>query len=143
MAQLSGAFGVNGGFNQSGGGYYITISSIVNEMKSYTPGSGSGGATTVGTFGAYWTGSADGAYSTLVGASRTIKDMGKTIVSAGRTFRKFAAVGIASTTSTFGTVGSAASTTNPGYLTFYLETGLPSVGINAGQAPVPIARYAF
>jgi hypothetical protein len=136
MSAYSGAFGVNGGYNQSGGGYYIALENLNAKAQTLTPGSGSGGAATVGTFAAFSWGTT--AYpSSLVASNKVIKDMGKTVVSAARTFRKFQAVDV-QTLSTSGVVGAAGSSTNPGYVTFYLELNKDGVA-PAGAA---IARYA-
>jgi hypothetical protein len=72
--------------------------------------------------------------------------MGKTIVSAGRTFRKFAAVGTGNPrySSSFGVVGGAGASPNGGYATFYLEVGRegnPGSGTANNGVPAPIARY--
>lgn len=141
MATGSGAFGVKAGFNQSGGGYYVTLEDIKTKMFTKAADSGSGGATTVGAFSAYTWGSGGepGGLSTFVATGKVIKDMGKTVVSAGRTFRKFQAV-FSSITGTNGVGGGLTSggSSNLSYLSFYLEIardGAPNV--------IPaIARYA-
>jgi hypothetical protein len=106
------------GFKQSEGAYFLCLSSIRDNIVTYTAGTGSGGATTVGSFGTYNDGT--NAASTVVGLGRVIKDMGKTVVSSGRTFRKFqAVVGTNDNSSpSFGVTG-----TSTNYLSFYLETG--------------------
>lgn len=140
MAAASGAFNTKGGFNQSGGGYYIVISSINTQLNVLTPGTGSGGAATVGSLATAGAADLPGAVSTLFLAGKIIKDMGKTVVSAGRTFRKIQAVaGSASAVASLGVVGSAASATAPGYTSFYLETGREG---QQGTVVLPaIARY--
>lgn len=135
MSSHSGHFQASEGYNQQGGAYYIVISSITAQLQTYTPGSGSGGATTVGSFATFSYGATN--QSTFLGVGATIKDMGKTVVSAGRTFRKFQAVAPTSY-STAGVAGAQASTTNPGYLTGYLEIDKDGSGVNAAK----IARYA-
>lgn len=138
MATGSGAFGVKGGFNQSAGAYYLVISSVAEQVLTYTPGTGSGGATTQGSF-ANMTG-----VGTAYDAGVLIKDMGRTVISSGRTFRKFQAVlnTNAAYASSLGVGGVAASGANPGYLTAYLELGRD--GSFAGQQEgIPkIARFA-
>lgn len=141
MATGSGAFGVNPGFNQSGGGYYITLEALPAKMLTYTPGTGSGGAATAGSFAAYTWGAAgsDASLSTLVGSNKVIKDMGKSVVSAGRTFRKFQAV-VPSSVGSLGVGGASSngSSTTGGYLSFYLE-----ITREGTPASIPaIARYA-
>ena len=135
MAANSGSFASGIGYNQQSGGYYVTIGDITGQIRSYTPGTGSGGATTAGTVGAFSWGTY-GAQSTLIGeAGKLIKDMGKHVISAGRAFRKFQAVGTTAALSTAGVVGPA-GTTDAGYLTFYLELPKGGVGPNGGVAPL-------
>jgi hypothetical protein len=133
MASGSAAYGVNGGFNQSGGAYYIVVTAAGTQLNAYTPGTGSGGAATAGTLAPVATTDLSNAY----GAGKLIKDMGKTVVSSGRVFRKFQPV-ITNSAATFGVGGDAASGANPGYFTAYLEMLREG---QAGTAPV-IARYA-
>ena len=148
MSAYSGAFGSQGGYNQSGGNYFLVLSTISqNNLLAYTGQSGSGGATAVGSFASYSTIAATGEnYSSAFGASRLIKDMGKTVVSAGRAFRKFQAVNAASA-STGGIAGQAGTTTQVGYLTAYLEVTAPNGGGAGAAGGVPavtnqIVRYA-
>jgi hypothetical protein len=63
-----------------------------------------------------------------------LKDMGKTLVSAQRTFRKVQLV--TSTTSTFGVAGAAGSSPDSGYLTGYIELGYEGYGVPAAVAAV-------
>jgi hypothetical protein len=142
MSAYSGAFGSKAGFNQSGGGYYMIVSSIgAANILSYAGTSGSGGATTVPALTAY---SGAENYSTTFGAYKLIKDMGKTVVSSGRAFRKFQAV-VPAGQSTGGVTGVAAT---PGYLTAYLEVSAPNGGgaaggpANTAGVVLPIVRYA-
>jgi hypothetical protein len=161
----------NRGFNQSGGSYFITLASLVGSLQTLTPGTGSGGATTTGTITPYSVGSGLVAAGTaaeslsqlsnLVGTGRIILDMGRTVVSSGRTFRKFQAVNQLATTTAVvnGAAPNAVTGANPGatvtsgtssstgYLTFYLETGFNGTSgtttSNSGFGlPAPIARYA-
>lgn len=142
MATGSGAFSAKAGYNQSGGGYYIVITSLTPaQLLTYTPGTGSGGATTVGSFAGASTTEMPTNVSTLFGAGRICKDMGKTVVSAGRTFRKLQAIAPTDNAlgSTFGVTGPAATATNPGYATYYVETGRD--GANADASLPALARY--
>lgn len=143
MSAYSGA--TPGGFNQSGGGYYIVTATLpLVNLLALTPGSGSGGATTAGSFGNYTSTISDTTaisnLSTLFTAGKLIKDMGKTVVSAGRAFRKFQAV-LPASASTGGVVGAAGSATQAGYATPYLEVTAPSAG-GSGVVVNTIARYA-
>jgi hypothetical protein len=137
MSVTSGAFASKAGFNQSGGAHFIGLSDVyLSTLQTFTPGSGSGGAVTQGSFAAFsWTG-AGGASTIHAASGRILKDMGKTVISSGRTFRKFQLV-FPQNQSTMGVYGAAASTTNPGYITGYLEVardGTPGT-------VTPMARY--
>ena len=158
MSAGTNAFGAKAGFNQSGGAHFMTLAALDSgyggtpALTQYintlvTPGSNSGGAfsnptlaltsmsTILGSSNATGTIGA----STIVGPNKMLKDMGRTVVSAGRTFRKFAPV-VAGLPSSFGTVGQAGATPNTGYGSFYLEVGREGAGV-AANSPAPIARY--
>jgi len=155
MSAGTNAFGSKAGFNQSGGTYFMTLNGLggatgatgtyINTLA--TAGSNSGGAWVSPTFSlvamstvlGFPLSNASNA-STLVGTGKLLKDMGRTVVSAGRTFRKFAPVIPATAASSFGVAGGPATTPNSGYGSFYLEVGRD--GLNpAAAAPAPIARY--
>jgi hypothetical protein len=141
MASGSGAYGVHAGYSQSAGGYYITTGDITANFLKYTGGSGSGGATTVGSFAPYSASAPAGEnFSTLINASgKLIRDMGARVVSAGRTFRKFQAVNPTAALSTGGVVG--AANNGAGYITGYIEVGSPyALGPNGMTVPT-IARF--
>ncbi len=123
MSVYSGAFGSSAGYSQSGGGYYIILSSIVGQFLTYTPPAGSG----VGSFVPY----AGPENLSLLATNGIIKDMGKTVISSMRTFRKFQAVG-PQNLETDGVVGH-----ENYFLTGYLEIR----PYGAFDAP-RIARYA-
>jgi hypothetical protein len=113
-------------------GYYITIADVRNKIFSYNPTAGSQ------TFSAaVWT--STGTTSSLVqAAGAVLRDMGKTVVSSNRTFRKVQAV--TATASTFGVGGPAVGGTvaytpvGEDYLSGYIELGFPS--LNSGIALV-------
>lgn len=149
----SAAHPLKAGFNQSGGAYFMCMSNLdagagavgtfVNTLSN--AGSNSGGAYATPTFqltamsnviGAGTTGAHASAF---VAQGALLRDMGKTIVSSGRTFRKFAPVanGSASLASSFGVTGGAAVAPNGGYGGFYLEVGREGAGV-----PAPVVRYA-
>lgn len=69
-----------------------------------------------------------------------LKDMGKTLVSAGRTFRKIQVVRNSGTgsASTFGVAGNSGTTPNEDYLTGYIELGFEAQG---GAAPTKVALF--
>ena len=152
MSAGTNAFGAKAGFNQSGGAYFMTLAALeatpgtaVYTNTLSAAGSNSGGAWVPPTLalanmsnilGSGATSHANA--SALVGSNKLLKDMGRTVVSAGRTFRKFAPVIPASAASSFGVTGAAAVTPNSGYGSFYLEVGRDGV---APATPAPIARY--
>ena len=153
MSAGTNAFGANAGFNQSGGAYFMCIQALDNTVAvgsfintlTAAP-SGSGGAVVAPTLALVSMSSVIGlntnAASTLVGTGKLLKDMGKTVVSAGRTFRKFAPVVQGLGVSSFGVVGAAARGANAGYGSFYLEVGREGfAGSATAGAPAPIARY--
>jgi len=133
-------------FKQSGG-YFIPLGNVATGVLAYTAGTGSGGSAVAGSFAlASW---AQGgttpakATSTIstVAAGGLLRDMGKTVVSSGRTFRKIQLM--CSTVSTGGVAGPAGVSTNPNvdYLTAYIELSSGFNSINPGAVPVPVAYY--
>jgi hypothetical protein len=148
MSAGTNAFGAKAGFNQSGGAYFMTLAALetvagtagpfVNTLV--TAGSNSGGAFSNPTLSTVTMSNIIGAGTTaanaagFVAASKLLKDMGRTVVSAGRTFRKFAPV-VPTLPSSFGVVGQAGATPNAGFGAFYLEVGRET------GTPAPIARY--
>ena len=148
MAFNSGSGSAGIGFNQNSGGYYITlVNGVASYAKTVVNGTGSGGATLPATVSNYnWAaaggGSADNYPSTLVdSAGKLIRDLGRTVVSAGRAFRKFQAVDQGNAAaSTFGVAG-AVTGANAGYLTFYLEVPRGGAG-PVRDAVAPIARFS-
>jgi hypothetical protein len=156
----TGALPSRAGWNQSGGAHFIVMTPLANTDGTVAAGSflnvlsnapaNSGGAFTQGSFKQASAREAFGlatdtsvgvaAAFAAVGAGKLLKDMGKTVVSSGRTFRKFQAVGTGSGnfTSTFGVQGGPAVAPNTGYADFYLEVGREGAGT---ATPAPILRY--
>jgi len=162
MAANSSAHPTRAGYNQSGGAYFVTLAPLaadgdavgtyINRLSA--AGSNSGGAFVQPTLalvpmssilGLDNTGGHGLFASTIVSQNKLLKDMGRTVVSAGRVFRKFAPV-VATTAppytsgvvSSFGIVGAPAAGANAGFGSFYLEVGREGA---AGGAPAPVARY--
>jgi hypothetical protein len=126
------------GYNQSGGGYLLIVSTIVPaQLNVLTPGSGSGSATRTGTFAAAGISDLPNNISTFFTCGKLLKDMGRTVVSSGRTFRKVqAVVGTLSAPSpSFGVNG-----VSPNYASFYLETGREGAAATEGNIPL-VVRY--
>ena len=115
------------------GGYYVpleTLSSVI-----YAEPTQNANGTTGNFVRAGWT-TTDRTASTIIsgglGYPGLLKDMGKTLVSAQRTFRKVQLV--TSTTSTFGVAGAAGTAPDAGYLTGYIELGYEGYGVPAKVA---------
>lgn len=139
MAANSAAHSAKAGFNQSGGAYFIVIADISAKLNVYTPGTGSGGATTAGSMAVTAAtviapGLAAGVAAAAVGAGKLIKDMGKSVVVGGVTYRKFQTVQTPSAANAGGQMGK-----SPDYYSFYLEVGRDGASTVAG--PAGIARY--
>ena len=153
MASQSGAFGAKCGYNQSAGGYYYIIdASLPGKLQTYSGGSGSGGATTVGSFAALvpGAGAIPANVSTVFGQGKLVRDMGKTVVSSGRAFRKVQGLALATNNSSpsFGVGGLGEKVVNSvdtGYLTAYVELCREgSCGTNAaGQTGIPAGLVRF
>lgn len=121
------------------GGYYVPLGSLVGLIYSEPTVAANGTMPALSTAAWAKTGGAAGRYlSTIssVGAGGLLKDMGKTLVSGQRTFRKVQLV--VSTTSTFGVAGTTPTTAGAteDYLTGYIELGLEGYG-----APAPVAQF--
>ena len=118
-------------------GYFINVASAVGKVYSYNTTAGAQTFSTATWAANTLTGAGTSRFST-VGATAggaLLKDMGKTVVSSGRTFRKVQFV--YSTVST-GSVGGVAPTTlGEDYFTGYIELGFdPALGV-----PSPFACY--
>jgi hypothetical protein len=121
------AFGIKQ--HQSDCGHYINLANMVGKIYSYQP-------TTAGVFAqAAWTATTFG--STLSTAGTVVlKDMGKTVVSSLRTFRKVQlVVPNSGALSTFG-VGGKSDATGAEYFTGYIELGFEGNG-----TPAPVAHF--
>jgi len=118
-----------GGFSQSNG-YFVATGSV--QLQEYTPGTGSGGSFRVGTFAA---GTAFAAASGDV-----LRDMGKTVVSSGRTFRKVQFV-----SSIVGVPGGVTDTRDSAHPTVAFRTGYIEVGGglfgNGSAIVLPAVQY--
>ena len=118
-------------------GYYITVASAVNSFYA------NNGTDELPAFGQMVsTMSTSGAYvsSLIAGPGGVFKDMGKTLVSSGRVFRKVQMVATSTSVLFGGTDGVAGVATDPtAYLTGYIE--LPGQHGSGGySAPTPVAR---
>jgi hypothetical protein len=123
-------------------GYFVPLGNCVPSMLQYSGGGGAGGSFLPGAFSAAsWaaagTGGAGAALSSIssVGAGGLLKDMGKTVVSSSRTFRKVQLV----SHSTVGAVAGSATSSGQ-FLSGYIELSSGSNQAAAsGAAPAPVA----
>jgi hypothetical protein len=115
---------MSAGFKQVPAGGYMTVISTLDRTNMYAAPvkTGSGGAATVAAPVAI---DAVGVYNSIsVGPGSSLKDMGSSVVSSGRLFRKFKAVAVAG--NSLGDV----ATTDSNFGTFYLE-----VAADGGDVP--------
>uniref|UniRef100_A0A6C0JV09 Uncharacterized protein n=1 Tax=viral metagenome TaxID=1070528 RepID=A0A6C0JV09_9ZZZZ len=109
-------------------GYFIPLADIRTKMLSYSDSTGAFSTAT-------W--AVTGVYSSLVAGvgAGILKDLGRTIVSSTRVFRKVQLV--VSSVSTFGVAGQVGTTwPQMDFLTAYIELGL-----DGGGAFTPVAHY--
>ena len=151
------ASGVDG-FKQSRG-YFVPLGNCVDKIFQYTGSSGAGGSFLPGNFTAVnWvatgtTGPGAGALLSSIssiGQGGLLRDMGKTVVSSNRTFRKVQLItrqqslGVGVTTGgvTNGQYGATdfTSQTQQPYLTGYIELSTGNAGLPPGStAAAPVA----
>jgi hypothetical protein len=125
-------------------GYFVPLASALGKVMTYTAGTGAGGSYLPGSFTvATWASTGTTAnVSSLLGAApgngTLLKDMGKTVVSANRTFRKVQLVvpGLGSV-STAG-VSSEASNASV-YYTGYIELAGPNAFSSGVATALPVA----
>jgi hypothetical protein len=109
------------------GGYFITLGNMEGKVYKYDE--------TAKTFSdAVWAKVGAGAsLSSISTSGGLLKDMGKTVVSTSRTFRKVQ-LSVKATPSTFGVGGT--TTANEEYFTGYIELGIEGQGV-----PAPVAHF--
>ena len=134
------------GFKQSAGGFFIPLGNVASAVLAFTSVGGAGGSYQVGSFAtAAWAqgGTTPSKFTSTISsiaAGGLLRDMGKSVVSAGRVFRKVQL--LTSTVSTGGVNGPAGVSTNPmvDYLTGYIELGSSVVNGGVGSS-TPVAYY--
>lgn len=114
------------------GGYFIPVGDARGKIYAVT----SAGAVTVAEWAStgYSVGIVSSLQATNASGPAILRDMGKTVVSSNRTFRKVQYV--MSTNSTFGVGGKSGSTPSVDYLTGYVE-----LGFEGGGVPTPVAQF--
>ena len=140
--------------NSANTGYYINVGSLLGLINSRTAETTGNTGVAGGTFSTAtwaWSSLSDmsapswNTFSTILATSgrAILKDMGRTIVSSNRTFRKIQLVRPAGQApSTFG-VGGNATATGESYFTGYIELGFGGDGTSTGSTyqPAPVAAY--
>ena len=135
---------------QTDGVYYINVGSLLGRIFNRTEASSSNTGTLGGSFStAMWVWSSPNmppaAWNTLstslVTAGQAIlRDMGRTVVSSTRTFRKVQLVRPGNVApSTFGVDGQPLS--GEAYFTGYIEVGMGGEGTTSGTVLAPVVRY--
>lgn len=116
-------------------GYFVPLGRCDNKVLQYSGGAGAGGSFLPGNFSAATWVSSDARVSTIasVGAGGLLRDMGKTVVSSNRTFRK---VQLIAPSLAGGVVG--VETTSGPYLTAYIELGTGNA-LATAASPAPVA----
>jgi hypothetical protein len=137
--------------NSTDGGYFINVGDLRGLIYQHTGSSNNNTGTNGGTFStATWAFSTTlaavpggfAAFSTTLARSgqAVLRDMGRTVVSSNRTFRKIQyVVPHALATSTFG-VGGQATNVGENYLTGFIELGLGGE-TPSGWVPTPVAHF--
>lgn len=123
-------------------GYFVPVGNCANKILQYSGGAGAGGSFLPGSFAvADWAsggGKADPLLSTIstVGAGGLLRDMGKTVVSSNRTFRKIQLLSPSMNAGVVPGSVSGGSAAGP-FLTGYIE--LASTATGAANAGAPVA----
>ena len=130
---------------QNSPSHFMTIGPMVSSIYAYNP---TGGQVTFSTASWAWTGTSGATagtpyVSSLTAAGALLKDIGKSVVSSNRYFRKIQLVvrnsgaPVSTGASTFGVAGTNnGSLPNSDYLTGYIELGL-----EGGGAPAPVVQF--
>jgi len=125
-------------------GYFVPLGNCVSKISQYSGGSGAGGSFLPGTFtAADWAGSSGTAGALLssissIGQGGLLKDMGRTVVSSNRTFRKVQLVVPGGSSATG--VGGTSSNANP-FFTGYIELATGAVDLAAASSNVAPLSY--
>jgi len=137
MANASGFRGT-----KQSNGYFVPLANCVASITQYNGAAGAGGSFLAGTFTrADWATPGNGASAgallssiSSIGQGGLLKDMGRTVVSSNRTFRKVQLV-VPSNVASGGVAGTA--TTNGPYFTGFIELATGNTfATNAAAAPV-------
>jgi hypothetical protein len=124
-------------------GFFVPVASLIGQVYARTEPTGNTGVLGGSFSTASWAFWGSRATSSINGAGAgLLRDMGKTVVSSLRTFRKVQLVvptgsGASNTSvSSFGVGGAAGTIPSQDYYTGYIELGFEGVG-----TPAPVAHY--
>ena len=134
------------GLKQNAGGFFVPLANVADRVLQYTSVGGAGGSYRDGSFSlASWAqgGTTPTRFTSTISAiaqGGLLRDMGKTVVSAGRTFRK---VQLMTSTVSTGGVNGTASGGNPNvdYFTGYIELSSGFNGTAGVAIGAPVAYY--
>ena len=124
--------------------YFVPIADCSGFILQYTPGTGAGGSYQAGSFSqASWSDSGSSNYNIATvtmkpGEGGVFRDMGKTVVSSGMTFRKVQL--IVNSPKTYGVAGSVGTVPDADFLTGYVQLSSGPYGVGTPR-PAPIAMY--
>jgi hypothetical protein len=129
---------MNAGLKNSGG-FFVPVGDCRLKVYGYTGGSGAGGSAVPGTFSTASWAALDSKFTSsfATAGAGVFRDVGRTVVSASRVFRKVQLL-FSTNASTGGVNGSAGTTVND-YLTGYIE--LMSGMAGAPNSCAPVAFY--
>ena len=124
---------VASGFKQNNSAYLRVVSTIpAANFLTYTPGTGSGGAFLPGSFATFAYGSVTDV-STNLQAGNSLKDMGRTVISSGRVFRKVQVMKN-TTAALVGAIGGSVFDSTASFGTGYVEVAGDAGDVNYGLA---------
>jgi hypothetical protein len=131
---------------KQGGGFFIPLENLTaaGKILQYTAGTGAGGSYVAGGFAnSSWATSGTSVVKftssiSAIGAGGLLRDMGKTVVSAGRTFRKIQLM--CSTVSTGGVAGTGTGAVTD-FLVGYIELGSGLNAVSPGGSFAAVAYY--
>lgn len=127
---------------QNSPSHFMGISSLLGVVYAYNTSNGQFSNATWASLGASYSAAGSPYCSSLAAPGALLKDIGKSVVSSNRYFRKVQLVvrngGAFPSTgaSTFGVAGNAATSPNQDYLTGYIELGLEGGGV-----PAPVVQF--
>lgn len=129
---------ISGKMHKQTSAYFVPVGDCRTKIQQYTPGPNG----RVGSFSqASWTVNGSNGYNAdymvsiaTAGAGGVFRDMGKTVVSSGLTFRKVQL--LVNSPATNGISGASGTVPDADYLTGYVELSSGPSGVSSGAAPI-------